>query len=376
MVGNYYQGQMIRSQFDPVLGWRMQPGRYRYKPEHTLQKVDFYFNSLGIRNKDISVLENTEVQRIIVLGDSYTFGFAVKSKDLFTAKLERTLSDNSNNTYDVINAGLPKYGTAQELLMLKYLKDHKVIGNVYLLMMFTNDILDNLRMGEYGDMSLDPRQPGFVIDKSGRLELKYPSQDLLPASKMVQNDNNANANKKNIFLKMASIEFLKERVGTFLQQKPVLVKVLTQIGLDIKFERMPGIINGWYKQEILNTGVPLTKALIREIKKETENVNAKLLIVLIPSAIQVNTEVFAPLLKSNYPDNKMVLDWSNDPARPQRLISEICQELDIPYLDLLPTLRANNDKHLFIHGDWHFTAIGHTVVAQSLSEFLKENSVY
>ena len=128
-------------------------------------------------------------------------------------------------------------------------------------------------------------------------------------------------------------------------------------------------------KKILDTGVPLTKALISEMKKETEKVNAKLLIVLIPSTIQVKTDIFAPLLKSNYPDNKLVLDWFHDPERPQRIISEICKDLDIPYLDLLPVLRANNDKQLFIHGDWHFTEIGHTVVAQSLAKFLEENAV-
>ncbi len=378
VVRNFYQGQSIGARFDPVLGWRMQPGTYRIKPEHTFEKINFYFNSLGIRNKDISIHENKEVQRIIVLGDSYTFGFAVKFEELFTTKLESILTKNTNHNYEVINAGIPQYGNAQELLMMKELKDHGIVGNIYLLMMFTNDILDNLRMSEYGDLSVNPRQPGFVIDESGHLELRYPPQEYAPPKKEIHNINNNETTRKreNFFNKFESIGFLKERVGTFLQTKPALIKLISNLGFDIRFERMPGIMNAWYRQEILDAGVPLTKALISEMKKETESVNAKLFIVLIPSTIQVKINIFAPLLKSNFPDSKMVMDWSHDPERPQRIISGICKDLDVPYLDLLPVLRANNDKQLFIHGDWHFTAIGHTVVAQGLAKYLEENAVY
>ena len=46
--------------------------------------------------------------------------------------------------YEVINTGVPGYGTAQEMLLMKELTGKKVVRGVYLLMISVNDILDNI----------------------------------------------------------------------------------------------------------------------------------------------------------------------------------------------------------------------------------------
>ena len=106
--------------FDPVVGWRSRPGTYRVKPPHAFKKHDIYINKFGLRNRDIAAAEQN-VFKILVLGDSFTIGRAVKNRHLFTTQLERLLNQNSGG-YEVINAGVPGYGTSQEYLLMQQLE--------------------------------------------------------------------------------------------------------------------------------------------------------------------------------------------------------------------------------------------------------------
>ena len=80
---------------------------------------------------------------------------------------------------EVMNAGVPGYGTAQELLLVRELYERRRIKpDVFLLMFFTNDILDNLCLS-YGDMTFQPVRPCFTLDHAGqpvlaRLPDKHP----------------------------------------------------------------------------------------------------------------------------------------------------------------------------------------------------------
>jgi len=93
---------------------------------------------------------------------------------------------------------------------------------------------------------------------------------------------------------------------------------------------------------------------------------------MIPSPFQVYPDVYDHMLRGT--GNKAVARYLKDPAKPQRIISEICEELKIPYLDLLPILTQNNAKELYIPADGHFSKEGHAVVAQQLATFVIKHS--
>ena len=57
----------------------------------------------------------------------------------------------------------------------KELSNNNLIGNIYLLMVFTNDILDNLRLN-YGNLSTNMMQPGFVLIGDGKIEWRHLPQ--------------------------------------------------------------------------------------------------------------------------------------------------------------------------------------------------------
>jgi len=162
-------------------------------------------------------------------------------------------------------------------------------------------------------------------------------------------------------------------VGTLLLTKPYLVNILVKLGIDIESPRMPGLLNAWYREDVLNRGVPLMKALIKEIKNKAMERNAELYIALVPSPMQVEQSTIEDIMKKSFPDDKAVDDWIKEPTRPQKIIKAICDELMIPFFDLYQVLRENQDKQLFIYGDGHLTSTGHLVVAQSLADFILKN---
>src|SRR6266576_3534322 len=149
--------------FDPTLGWRLRPGSYSVKPSYTFRHHQVSINEYGLRNRPVSARAASDTKRIVILGDSFTFASAMPNENTFPVILETILSRGGH--YEVINAGVRGYGTAQEMLFMKELTGKKVVDDVYVLMIFLNDILDNLRLGEYGTAEKAPAQPGFELGR-------------------------------------------------------------------------------------------------------------------------------------------------------------------------------------------------------------------
>ncbi len=91
--------------------------RYKY-PRHEYA-VDIRTNSMGLRDREYD-LTRRDYKRVLLLGDSFTFGFGQNAEDLFDEKLERLLN-GSGKKYFVINAGVGGWGTLQEAT---YARDH------------------------------------------------------------------------------------------------------------------------------------------------------------------------------------------------------------------------------------------------------------
>ncbi|OGL54617.1 MAG: hypothetical protein A3G31_12105 [Candidatus Schekmanbacteria bacterium RIFCSPLOWO2_12_FULL_38_15] len=76
-------------------------------------------NSLGFRDYEYGGKKGNTF-RILVLGDSFTFGAGVEFEDTFVKQLESILGEkNDGKKYEVINAGVMGYGTDQEYYYLK-----------------------------------------------------------------------------------------------------------------------------------------------------------------------------------------------------------------------------------------------------------------
>lgn len=95
-------------------------------------KVDI--NSKGLRDNEYSYEKTKGVYRILVLGDSVTFGWGVPFDDTYPKRLERELNKRSDGRrYEVLNSGVGNYGTREEAIYLreeglKYTPDMIILG--------------------------------------------------------------------------------------------------------------------------------------------------------------------------------------------------------------------------------------------------------
>lgn len=91
-------------------------------------------NDLGFRDFTYNLTKQNNTFRIIVLGDSYTFGWGVEMNETFSKVLERKLNMGSGGTrYEVMNLGVPGYDATQEAEMYRtagarYNPDLVIIG--------------------------------------------------------------------------------------------------------------------------------------------------------------------------------------------------------------------------------------------------------
>ncbi len=86
--------------------------------------MDIQTNSLGLRGPelDAQILSDPDTLRVLLLGDSFTFGHAVQVEETFGHQLAHRLKDVSRRSV-VINAGVGGWGTLQEVT---YARDHMV----------------------------------------------------------------------------------------------------------------------------------------------------------------------------------------------------------------------------------------------------------
>ncbi|MCK4236847.1 MAG: hypothetical protein KAX38_06985, partial [Candidatus Krumholzibacteria bacterium] len=92
----YYSDVLLISDttLDPVTGWILKPGTYRAKPANTFRKHRVYINEFGLRNRDITGINTEGIERIIILGDSFTYGKACREENTFPVKLGKILNQD------------------------------------------------------------------------------------------------------------------------------------------------------------------------------------------------------------------------------------------------------------------------------------------
>jgi lysophospholipase L1-like esterase len=99
-------------------------------------------NDDGFRGPNVPINKSINEFRIIVLGDSVTFGLGVNYTDTYPYYLERKLNQlNNNKKYTILNFGVPSYNTLQEVRMF-ILKGKKYNPDLVILQYHPNDIDD------------------------------------------------------------------------------------------------------------------------------------------------------------------------------------------------------------------------------------------
>jgi hypothetical protein len=166
VAGVRYSGSIFTA--DPRLGWALRPGAGAWEADEGLAWIRI--NRHGFRDRDRDVKKPEGVYRIAVLGDSLTEAGQVDMDKTFTALAEKAL--NQRHCYDhrqveVLNFGIPGFGTGQELILLREriwaFEPDAIVLQVY----SGNDIFNNHRALNPSDAN---RAPYFTL-REGELEL-------------------------------------------------------------------------------------------------------------------------------------------------------------------------------------------------------------
>lgn len=111
------------------------------------------------------------------------------------------------------------------------------------------------------------------------------------------------------------------------------------------------------------------KKLITEINIYSRKKNAELLIVIFPSSLQINKSHFGFFKSIGFNMDEKTLTTK----KPQILLKELCSNLNIKCLDLLPYFKALNED-LYRANDTHLNEKGNLLAEKIIFDFLTKNT--
>jgi len=301
--------------YSPEYGWTPRPS-FRY----TLAGSETTINRLGYRGREYGPAHGPGKTRLVMLGDSVTFGFGVRDDETFSAVLE-----SLDPRLEVVNLGVPGYGTDQELLKLRgeglsYRPDGVVL-NVCL----ANDLLDNAADKSIYD-GVYPKPYFRLVD--GRL-VEFADHVRLSPSR---------------------------RLALWLSQRSVLFNwVLDATHVDrARYQRE---VAGGSLSEPGEKAFEVTFALVRRVHDEAEAHGAWFVAFLYPS----------------------LRDFIRPSRRAARFL-EAPELRGVEVVDLLPRfLAAGFTRETFaryaLDGNLHLTREGHELAARVLLDVLREKGL-
>ena len=307
------------SQFvqDDVLGNINTPGQRGFRHWPGVYYYEYSNNSMGLRaSREISAIDDEH--RILILGDSFTYGYGVNDDQTFCALLERNLGGENHVLF---NAGHGGKGTDFALAFVRRHMD-SIKPNIVLHCPYSNDISDN----SYGNY-FHVRDDSVLVAKN------------LPQSNVLKKTLERNAvynwaisySYAAALLKQAAISFLVNSQRQTVGDTPEM-----------------GTLIAWYRGtvDVEDSG---TGRYLQELATFFGEKEAISVVCYIPS-----TQDF---VSSDNPDELQAELVSNN----------LCQRLGIRFHSFTKSLRdsgVRTDELYFSEGRW--TARVHTLVAGDL----------
>ena len=297
--------------YDSLLGWAHKPGQegiFETPQFRTVVRI----NENGLRDRQHSYERQNDSERILVLGDSFAWGYGVEESERFSQLLEEELG------VEVINAGISGYSTDQELLWYKN-EGVKYQTDLVVLMIAGNDVGDN----EQQLVSTIYYKPKFVIEDGQLVLTNYPVPKTSPQGKLVYS----------LSQRSALAFFLVQRYFDFLSLYGQTKNYSDQVNSPISSTNAE------------TEPFTLTIALVNEIKNIAESRNSKFMIV--------TTDRWW-----NYPSEETYADFV------ARLKSDGFIVLDVE------SMPGFDPDKMLIPDDGHWNQSGHAFVAENIKALI------
>lgn len=301
------QKDLIRR--DPKLGYRMVPG---YDGTITRTDIPLRINSWGLRDREYGPRTPGSL-RVFIVGDSMVFGHGVPIEDTFTRFLEPLLAEKLGRPVEVVNGGVPGYGTIQSVDFLEEAAQTVDPDVVLLAIAVFNDISDNVKFGE--QLYRWKRDPSRL-----------------------------------------------QRFRTWARHNSQVYRLFRRYRAGVSGHEMMQIHAKTPEGDTIK-GLRLTEESIARAADFAAARGLPFGIIINPAQKQVSDRTWNETL-TRFGLDGSTFDWS----QPNRTLTDFARGRGIPVIDLLDVFRARQQENYYFSEHWK--APGHRLVAQEIAAFL------
>ncbi len=291
-------------------------------------------NAAGFRDAPHAEVKAPGAYRIAVLGDSFVFGSGVAQDETLTRRLAAHLGPG----FEIVNLGVPGYGTDQELLTLRRW-GRKLSPDLVLLAFFWNDLMENVSDRIYG-----LPKPRFTLE-GGRL-VPHPPAGFSAPSTFARLDASLGSRSHLWSLLRSGLSSAGRAMGSAREERSV--------SIDFSLKSPPASREAEFA---------LAFALLGAVRDEAASLGAPLGVFSVPPRFLVEPAVAARLLKVyGLPGDALEEDGF-------RRLREACEARGIPFVDLVPAFRRETAEgaRLFLPTGIHWSAAGNDAAARHLA---------
>lgn len=303
---------------DKTTGFRSAPN-IRQRMITTEFDVEIRTNEYGFRDDAIGKKNGF---RILVLGDSFTFGYGVERNFLFADLLEHKLQE------EIINAGVGGFEIIHQLKWFRTAGKSFDADLVIYALYLGNDLSRNSDWQEGHDGSLvNPKK-------------QYPVRTKKPI-KMIQLSRNA----------IYRIKYNVIQKKEWMPYSDYLMMTQKQLSHQGKMK------------------YSLAKKLLGDLHVEVTKSGAEFFVFMLPYKTIVDPDAQKEF-QATIPNFKELYDLE----RPAKEMEEFLKNSNIAYFDFVPAMKkyyvAQSNRPLFYYSDGHLTPKGHAFVARQLEPII------
>lgn len=332
---------------DPELGWIPRENAQGVHHKKGSFTSSFRTNSRGLRGGERDIPKPAGWRRIVALGDSFTWGYGVGDDEIYTSKLEATLSKT-----EVINLGVTAYGLTQEIGYYKR-EGSRYAPDVVLLGFCLNDIYR-------ASPQVRPRREvaGDAVPAAAPRDAAPAMGTLLAVKRYVSSESVlyqlalSQINRSKWLVKTLVHLGLKEPLAGFGELDTNLMPALR--------DYPPALLESWER----------TKIELLQLKALGREQGFRLVIAIVPSIQSVQPRAFEDSIAY------MVFEPDDfDLDKPYRLIEEFARANGIDAVNPVNLFRGEQQRgrNLYLANDMHFNGDGHELFAQAIAAYLMQS---
>jgi hypothetical protein len=336
-------GGALSAQRAPDLSFGIRSWKVHHELRPGYRNPAVQTNSFGLRSPEVAVPKPAGTFRVLLLGDSFTFGLRVADEQVFARQLEHQLRERYHrDSIEVVNAGVLSYCPLLEYLQYRH----------YLHVLEPDVVILNFDMSDVQDQMAYSRD--LVRDKDGvPLFVTEPS---------------LRSNTPSAMPSLLLFEWLGRRIRG---ARGRVQSTLEGVGFVRDQDRYVWALDDG---PTMDREAAEAMAPIGDLQTLLNHNHIPLILATYPQPWQVSADATPlPPVRDQYGigRNKVHL---ND--RPFKKLAAFAMDRQLPFVNATAAFRGDQSPaSLFLQNDFHFSPKGHERYASVLTEFIVGNSV-